>query len=138
MIAQQQLNYSPTMETPHQASRLSRVDVTVMGGSCNGQIIEPYSCSPFFMAYSTPKLKILVPISISSSSAFQRYPNFPILINYEGTFGYFKFVSTFNRLSFTKTNSLKEYSKFYISGSGLSKVTRSKLQWAWASLECVE
>ena len=59
-----------------------RVDVTVMGGSCNGQIIEPYSCNPFFMAYSTPKLKILVPISISSSSAFQRYPNFPILINY--------------------------------------------------------
>ena len=60
----------------------TRVDVTVMGGSCNGQIIEPYSCNPFFMAYSTPKLKILVPISISSSSAFQRYPNFPILINY--------------------------------------------------------
>ena len=115
-----------------------RVDVTVMGGSCNGQIIEPYSCNPFFMAYSTPKLKILVPISISSSSAFQRYPNFPILINYQGTFGYFKFVSTFNRLSFTKTNSLKEYSKFYISGSKLSKVTRSTLQWAWASLECVE
>ena len=109
-----------------------------MGGSCNGQIIEPYSCNPFFMAYSTPKLKILVPISISSSSAFQRYPNFPILINYQGTFGYFKFVSTFNRLSFTKTNSLKEYSKFYISGSKLSKVTRSTLQWAWASLECVE
>ena len=59
-----------------------RVHAAVMGGWCNGQIIEPYSCSPFFMAYSTPKLKILVPISISSSSAFQRYPNFPILINY--------------------------------------------------------
>ena len=61
---------------------ICRVHAAVMGGWCNGQIIEPYSCSPFFMAYSTPKLKILVPISISCSSAFQWYPNFPILINY--------------------------------------------------------
>ena len=60
----------------------SRVHAAVMGGWCNGQKIEPYSCSPFFMAYSTPKLKILVPIIISSSSAFQNYPNFCILINY--------------------------------------------------------
>ena len=71
-----ELQSKPCMGNHCKCQTVSRVDATVMGSLCNGQIIEPYSCSPFFITLSTPKLNISVPVSISCQLS-KGIPTFP-------------------------------------------------------------